>query len=333
MPGSGWPVGRLPIEIFVLIAENLGRQDVKSMRLVNWEFYQSLAGYYLRQLVVHVGPDLCTTLDAGLASIHDSPTVDVTRNLVSDVFRAYGDHITRFALALELREHELASPKVDDDEVLVVRPWGFYRWPRSEPSTEKTMLQNVKESLENCKGLFQIISHLTRARELALSCNAGLGYLQGPDLSTPPRRPAIFGAENDARNLEPPYQLDFDKTLEEETVEKMLRDADVPEELVPIIAEGILEQEGWHPKTVNSKGRSRCPLPNGRTGSRAVNPIRDCCIRRRRRLRLQPDMLTKNQKKFLLQRKYCWLLLFFFPFFSHCRYCPRNIPNAVLATY
>lgn len=280
------------------------------MRLVNWEFYKSVSGYFLRQLVVHVGPDLCTSLDAGLLPAQDSPTVDVTQRLVSDVFRVYGDRITRFALALELREYDLASPKVHDDQVLEVRPWGFYRWPRWELPTENTTLQKMKESLENCEGLFQIISRLTNVRELALSCNGGLGYLQGPDLSTPPRRPIVFGAENGTTSFEPRYRLHFNKTLEEETLEKMLRDADVPDELIEVLTKGILEQEGLSPKMINSKGRSRCPLPNGRNGFRPANPGAMCCLERMKRLRLQPDILTRNQKKFLLHRKYYWLLLF-----------------------
>ena len=275
------------------------------MRLVNTEFYRCLSGYYLRQLVIHVGPDLCAALNTGLTT-RNARIADVAHRLVEDsnALRYFGDQVTRFALALELREYELASPKVQGDEVLEVRPWGLYRWPRGSLPSEQTPLQMVTERLENSEDLFPIIHHLKNVQELALSCEGGLGYLQGPDLSTPPRRPIIFGAENDARAFEPPYKLDFQKPLEQEAIEQLLHDAQFPAELVPKFTEGILKEEGINLEQIYIKSRSRCPLPAGRTAKRPTKPGESCCGSRMRTLRLQPDMLTKDQKRFLLQRKY-----------------------------
>ena len=280
------------------------------MRLVNTEFYRCLTGYYLRQLVVHIGPDLCATLNAGFATVQGTHRGDVMHRLVEDshVLRLFGDQVTRFALALELKEHELASPKVQDDEVLELRPWGLYRWPRGGPPSERTPLQMVTENLERADHIFPIMSYLKNVKELALSCDGGLGYLQGPDLSTPPRRPMVFGSENDARAFEPPYRLDYDKSIEQETLERMLRDAQFPAELIPLFTEGILKEEGISLHEIHVKSRSRCPLPDERPNQRPLKPGGICCDNRMRTLRLQPDMLTKNQKRFLMHRKYFQML-------------------------
>ncbi|RYP50066.1 hypothetical protein DL768_004352 [Monosporascus sp. mg162] len=299
-----WPAGKLPIEIFIAIAEYIDRKDVQALRLVNRECYRCLSGYYLRQLVVHVGPNLCATLDSGLPQQIDSAAVDVTNRLVdtSYVFSSFGDQIRRFALALELSEPELATPKVYSDLALYVRPWGVYRWPVEAPLSTQSTLQRITESLERSKGMFRILSHLGNVRELALSCEGGLGYLQGPDVTTPPHRPVIFGDKNGGHISEGSYMLDFDTPYSHEALASLVSNTTVPAASIPGLVNELLKREGISLEKLAGEERRRCPLPDSRPRSiRPSIPLLDCCKERAKTLRLQPDMLTRNQKIFLSQ--------------------------------
>ncbi len=318
----------MPIEIYILIAEYLDRSDVRSLRLVGREFYRNLSGYYLRQLVVQVGPDLCATLGTGTSREIGASPIDLTNRLVDNsyVFRSYGDQIRRFALALEMTEPELASPKVPDDEVICVRQWGVYRWPAEPKSSKKSHLQAAAEALEKSKGLFRILSHLEQVQELALSCEGGLGYLQGPDITTPPRRPIIFGDESRIETSEAPYQVDFETAYAYDKLEQMVRNADISTEPIHELAAKLIKREGVTLQEFGGEDRARCPLPACRRDYkrlRCSTPSRECCKKRADTLRLQPDMLTQYQKLFLSQRKYYYIMIIRLQYdhlTKHCNY-------------
>lgn len=166
-----------------MIARYLDRDDIKAMRLVNREFNMKLVIYFLRQVVIHLGPELGTKLGTGV-TLQDGPTkIDLTSRLLdSEVFRSFGPDISRFGLSLELDESELATPKIEDWEEINVRHWGIYRWPtRSDARTSgSSSLEEITKSLENYRGILRLVSRVKNIRELALSCEGGLGYLQAP---------------------------------------------------------------------------------------------------------------------------------------------------------
>lgn len=208
-----------------MIARYLDRDDIKAMRLVNREFNMKLVIYFLRQVVIHLGPELGTKLGTGV-TLQDGPTkIDLTSRLLdSEVFRSFGPDISRFGLSLELDESELATPKIEDWEEINVRHWGIYRWPtRSDARTSgSSSLEEITKSLENYRGILRLVSRVKNIRELALSCEGGLGYLQGPDINPlqPPGRHPIFGDPNAVRETQDTsHQTSFDKPYKLETLE------------------------------------------------------------------------------------------------------------------
>ncbi|KAI0598155.1 hypothetical protein F4775DRAFT_199748 [Biscogniauxia sp. FL1348] len=301
-----WPAGKLPVEIFVLIAQFLGsRENVQAMRGVNHEFNSKLASYYFRHLVVHFGPKLNTTLDTGLSLRVNSPSVDITDHLVgsTSIFDNFGPEIRRFALAMELSESDLATPNIDDSHVLEVRPWGIYRWP-NQSSQPPSLLQKITEALENSGGMFRILSRLTNVQELGLSCEGRLGYLRGPDVGplSPCQPLAVFGDSNTpAINQGLAPILDFQKSYPYEMLERMMYTANVPPKYVAEKIDQLLGMEGITKEQLACEERHRCPLPENRRGSRPQFPPCDSCRERSRTLRLQPDLLTEAQKRLLLQ--------------------------------
>ncbi|KAI5924633.1 hypothetical protein F4810DRAFT_709216 [Camillea tinctor] len=305
-PQWHWPPGKLPVEIFVLIARFLGnREDIQAMRGVNHEFNSKLASYYFRHLVVHFGPKLITTLDTGLSLQVNSPSIDITDHLVgsNSIFDNFGHEIKRFALAMELSEADLATPNIDDSHVLEVRPWGIYRWP-NQSSQPPSLMKKITESLENSKGMFRILSCLREVQELGLSCEGRLGYLCGPDISllNPCQPLTVFGNSNtlvNNRSLLP--TLDFHKSYPYEMLERMMYTANVPSKSVAEKIDQLLGMEGITKEQLACEERQRCPLPENRRGSRPLSSPCDYCKERSRTLRLQPDLLTDSQKRLLVQ--------------------------------
>lgn len=301
-----WPAGEVPFEVFTLIANKLDREEIKVLRLVNREFYKKLTGYFLQQLVIHVDCDLCATLDTGARAAIASAAVDVNNPTDSGrVLSNFGDRIQRFALALELKESQLVSPPIPVDEEIVVQPWGMYRWPADpKPEESKTGLTTMADSLENSRGLFGILAHLHQVKELGLSCEAGLGYLRGPDMTTPTRLPAIFAGANGGI-WEAPQNLDVDKSYQLEKLEQTVRNANLGKPIQESINE-LLGREGISLHELARQCVTRCPLPERERTQYPTRSMqgRACCTARARTLRVQPDMLNQAQKHFLLQRKY-----------------------------
>lgn len=289
-----------------MIAKHLDRKDLKALRLVNHEFYRSFSGYYLQQLVIRVGDKLCATLNKGASSAIDSTTSDVANTLSNGnrVLGDFGDQIRRFALVLELTESQLVSPTITSDDIIEVRPWGMYRWPAPSKPSEDFTLEGMAESLEKSQGLFGFLTHLRQVRELALSCDGGLGYIQSPDVQRHFRLPAIFG---DGKGpFEVLHQLDFEKPYALEKIEWMIRHSNLSTAQIDL-AHQLLQKKGVSLEELSGEQGVRCPLPDREREHDAIRSTfaeRGCCRLRSKTLRLQPDMLTQSQKQFLLQRKY-----------------------------
>ncbi|KAI0377448.1 hypothetical protein F5Y04DRAFT_284925 [Hypomontagnella monticulosa] len=299
--GVDWPAGLIPIELFTEVAQYLSRDDIKAMRLVNREFNMKLVVHFLRQIVIHLDPELSAKLGTGLTLQDGSTPIDFTDRLLdSGVFRNFGPDISRFGLSLELDERELATPSIGDLEEIHVRPWGIYRWPiQPDVGQSDPFLVEITKSLENCQGIFRLLSRVKNIRELALSCEGGLGYLQGPDVNPlqPPGRQPIFGDPNAVRDTEDTsYQTDFEKPYRLEVMEKKLASKGVDPKQIPVMIDQLLARENITIDHFKVEERRRTPLPKCRYEYELTRPFSHST-----KVRLQPDQLTDTQKRFLFQ--------------------------------
>lgn len=219
-----WPANRIPVEIFNLIVELLPREDVQSMRLVNHEFDAKIAEIYFKTVVVPFRPEfeaLYGSLNINPAQGGESQKLSlVVRKKLDDlgsaedavrkqdqalpgddsllsaghrVFQQFGDKMRKFALALELNEQDLAFPPLKINQEIVPAPWGLYRWPimSYQRYTQLEGLEQMADETGYMKEAFQFLEHVT---EIGISCDAGLGWLRGPDTNPlfTPAGPPVF---------------------------------------------------------------------------------------------------------------------------------------------
>lgn len=241
-----WPLDAVPVEIFNLVIRYLNRKDVQAMRLVCREFDSKLADTFFRNVVVPFRPEfeaLYGTLNVDLGfspdqqkyglvlkkraddspSLEDgddsqargSPTAKGDESLLSDgyrVFEQFGPtHIQKFALALELDEMDLACPPVKLNQEIVPAPWGLYRWPIMDYQ-RYAQLEGIEKLADETQHMKRAFRSLRAVIEIGLSCDAGLGYLQGPDTNSLCRRikPSVF---------RPPIYGDIEADSEEKSDE------------------------------------------------------------------------------------------------------------------
>ncbi|RMZ11116.1 hypothetical protein D0860_03546 [Hortaea werneckii] len=228
-----WPVGTVPKEIFDTITENLTREDVKSMRLVNKEFEGKVSSSLFYSSVVPFNTELYDMIGSDAKSNsrqvtlntkdqHVSPQVEGLdsggihwQNAKDDaqgkmykghglkVFQGFGPHIKRFGMSFEVTEDQLAQPPVKKELYQVDSYHGSYDWPPRLYARFENLagLERTADETSRMKAAF---SHLSMVQELGLSIDSGLGWLRGSDTSVRARlseRPApvfskSFGGEN-----------------------------------------------------------------------------------------------------------------------------------------
>jgi hypothetical protein len=228
MPRATWPLDAVPVEIFNLVIRYLNRKDVQAMRLVSREFDSKLADTFFRNVVVPFRPEfeaLYGTLNVDLGftpekqkyglvlkkradeppaldggddeEARGGPAAKGDESLLSDgyrVFEQFGPtHIQKFALALELDEMDLACPPVKLNQEIVAAPWGLYRWPIMDYQ-RYAQLEGIEKLADETQHMKRAFQSLRAVSEIGLSCDAGLGYLQGPDTNSLCRRvqPSVF---------------------------------------------------------------------------------------------------------------------------------------------
>lgn len=221
-----WPAHRVPVEIFDMIIEHLSRKDIQSMRLVNHEFDAKLAGSYFKSVVVPFRPEfealygslnvnpgpksgqqkLSLVLKGKKSEAKTSPneenqdqansTNDDT-SLLSDgyrVFEQFGSSCMRkFALALDLNEKDLAFPPLKVNQEIVMAPWGLYRWPIMKYQRYH-QLEGLEQMADETGYMKKAFAFLDKVTDIGISCDAGLGWLQGPDTNPfcTNTKPAVF---------------------------------------------------------------------------------------------------------------------------------------------
>ncbi|KAF2622525.1 hypothetical protein BU25DRAFT_210249 [Macroventuria anomochaeta] len=212
-PSNGRPLWQLPVELVEQIIEHLNRDDIKSLRLVSRELNDYTSQAAFKTAVVPFNTEIYGMLG-------QEPTPDrkgKKRAKISrpeywwknangdevynghglDVFRGFGRHILRYGMSFEVNEDSLSAPPLKSVTEQKTSFWGNYEWPFEEYRRFDAVagLESAADETPRMKTAF---SELTKVKELALSADSGLGWLNGPDRSIRARilqtSPGIFGS-------------------------------------------------------------------------------------------------------------------------------------------
>lgn len=198
LPGPvPWPKKRIPLEIFQIIAGHLSRAEIKNLRLVCKEFEHKATAQYFRNVVVPFKSELYSTLTHDENGILRSSSPLFSSGM--RIFQSFGHHIRRFALSLELDEDILAYPPIKPSQQAVPSFWGVYRWPH--PTYHRyTDLEGLEQTADETEAMKAALKCLVTVTNLGLCCDAGLGFLSGPDINTRQKRAAtrqpVFAPHN-----------------------------------------------------------------------------------------------------------------------------------------
>ncbi|EGY23170.1 uncharacterized protein VDAG_04608 [Verticillium dahliae VdLs.17] len=254
-----WPANAIPMELFIEITSFLSRSDVENLRAVNKEFELKLASQYFRNVVVPFNAELYTAQSNeardGDHQAATAQTLSHADSILSNgmrIFQSFGHHIVRFALSLEISEDHLAYPPVKTLQQAVPTYWGIYRWPVNSYA-RYAEIENLEDTADETLRLKEALTSLTQVKDLGLSCDAGLGYLCGPDRDTrilPPPHP-VFGLRNVSYgSLQLPEQrprrtaVQGPRDTKLSVLESMVRRAGFTEAQTPDAIETLLNTEG-----------------------------------------------------------------------------------------
>jgi hypothetical protein len=183
------------VEIFNLIADYLPRRCIQNLRLASHEFDRKLSGYYFRNVVARFDPQIYGRLDHNVEPTLEEVIQDgksrqhsIIRNGLR-IFNDFGSVIKAFALSLEINQLDLADPPVKLNQEIIKASWGLYRWPL-EKYARYTDIESLEDVADETHRMTHAFSKLTNLRELGLSCDAGLGFLVGPNTTS--RQARVF---------------------------------------------------------------------------------------------------------------------------------------------
>lgn len=213
---TGRPKWDLPVELVELIAGYLNRDDIKSLRMVSHELNYHISQVIFKTVVVPFNTEIYGMLAQGQKpdfkgknraklekpgySWKNSNGDEVYNGHGLDVFRGFGRHILRYGMSFEVSEDSLSQPPAKALTEKKTSFWGAYDWPFEEYRRFDAVagLETAADETPRMKIAF---SELTRIKELALSVDSGLGWLNGPDRSIRARilqrPPAVFGTLKD----------------------------------------------------------------------------------------------------------------------------------------
>ncbi|KAL2291583.1 hypothetical protein FJTKL_12945 [Diaporthe vaccinii] len=278
-----WPLDAVPVEIFNLVISYLNRKDVQAMRLVSREFDSKLADTFFRNVVVPFRPEFealygTLNIDLGFSpeqqkyglvlkkradetpATEDGDDIQARassaakgdESLLSGGYRVFEQfgrtHIKKFALALELDEMDLACPPVKLNQEIVPAPWGLYRWPIMDYQ-RYAQLEGIEKLADETQHMKRAFQFLRVVSEIGLSCDAGLGYLQGPDtnplcrrVQPPVFRPTIYG--DTEADSEEGSDEDSDRSMSLIILKQMAMNAGYDSNEWPRAVLRLLEDEG-----------------------------------------------------------------------------------------
>ncbi|KAF3055759.1 hypothetical protein GL218_07251 [Daldinia childiae] len=269
------------------------RDTLKTLRLVNREFYRNLQYAYFQHLVIDVG------------SNYDDSADDMTDYIMkTNILNHAAPFVSRLGFSFELSELELATPQIDAEDVIEFRDWGIYRWPvRYGSGRAGSRLGRITNSLERVRGITNIMHQVSQIHELAISVGGGLGYLQGPDLNPrqPPGPQPVFGEPNPVREVVdtslPSLQTKYSKPYQVELMEKRLAALGVAPGDISNTINIIIASEGTTMERFIHEERPRAALPVSRYGESRVTRSPS----QHSKYRLQPDQLTFTQIRLIYQ--------------------------------
>lgn len=190
-----WPKDEIPVEIFEIIISHVSRADIRNLRLVCREFDSKATAQYFRNVVVPFKSELYSTLTHDENGVLRSSIPLFSSGM--RIFQSFGRHIRRFALSLELDEDTLAYPPIKPSQEAIPSFWGMYRWPH--PTYHRyTDLEGLEQTGDETEAMKDALNCLVRVTNLGLCCDAGLGFLNGPDniaRSATIRQP-VFATQN-----------------------------------------------------------------------------------------------------------------------------------------
>ncbi|KAF5018723.1 hypothetical protein F66182_9282 [Fusarium sp. NRRL 66182] len=174
-----WPSDRLPVEIFEIIISHLTRLEVRCLRLVCKEFEAKVSAQYFRNVVVPFKSELYSNIERN----QNGTLTRTSSALLSNgmrIFQSFGPHIRRFALSLELDEDTLSYPPIKPSQEAIPTFWGIYRWPHGTYH-RYTDLEGLEQTADETDAMKEALKCLVKVTNLGLCCDAGLGFLAGPD--------------------------------------------------------------------------------------------------------------------------------------------------------
>ncbi|KAM0354159.1 hypothetical protein ACHAPU_001194 [Fusarium lateritium] len=178
-PSVIWPQDQIPVEIFEIIISHLTRLEVRCLRLVCKEFEAKVSAQYFRNVVVPFKSELYSKLDRDENGVLKRTSSALLSNGMR-IFQSFGPHIWRFALSLELDEETLSYPPIKPSQEAVPSFWGIYRWPHGTYH-RYTDLEGLEQTADETEAMKEALKCLVKVSNLGLCCDAGLGFLSGPD--------------------------------------------------------------------------------------------------------------------------------------------------------
>jgi hypothetical protein len=197
-------------------------------------------------------------------------------------FKQYSQEIKAFGLALEVDEVELMYPPVKFNQEIVFSDEFIYRWPKPELSPSYScMVRNEEILARETQKFKEAMFRLTSVRELALSCDGGLGCLSGLDIN--PRFPRRLPRVLRSSKFEPEFAQTLaearkknmrtmakGKTPEYGILYEMMKEAKIPAHQIHDAIEFLLWCEGRDPTDLDVKPdghdikqrRIQLPRPN-----------------------------------------------------------------------
>ncbi|RGP80472.1 f-box containing [Fusarium longipes] len=174
-----WPKNQVPVEIFEIIISHLTRLEVRCLRLVCKEFEIKVSAQYFRNVVVPFKSELYSKLDRDENGALKRTSSALLSNGMR-IFQSFGRHIRRFALSLELDEDTLSYPPIKPSQEAVPSFWGIYRWPHGTYH-RYTDLEGLEQTADETEAMKEALKCLVNVTNLGICCDAGLGFLLGPD--------------------------------------------------------------------------------------------------------------------------------------------------------
>lgn len=199
-----------------MIIKHLARIDIQNMRFVCKEFESKVSEHLFRHVVVPFKPeiygikelmqtDAAEMLQSWSHSLQDRHLAedDVVRQgavMLQDdgmrTFQGFGRHITKFAMSFEVDYSTLKNPPIKSDQEAITTFWGIYRWPFKNYN-RYSQLEGLEQAADETRTMAQALRYVSKAKELGLSIDGGLGWLSGPDINpyAPPAnsKPPVFG--------------------------------------------------------------------------------------------------------------------------------------------